>query len=761
MKFSRTLSLLFVVLAVWWSYQTLMPSYTSDGEVSNVEFSTDRALEHVKYLSQEPHAVGFSGHSDAMAYIIAELKELGLQTTIQDGYALGDWGNLSRATNIISKIKGTGSGKALLLMSHYDSSPHSSFGASDAGSGVATILEGIRAYLAHNKEPKNDIIILITDAEELGLNGAELFVNEHPWAKEVGLALNFEARGSGGPSYMLIETNRGNGKLIKEFAKASPNFIVGNSLAYSIYKMLPNDTDLTVFREDGDIEGFNFAFIGDHFDYHTALDNYDRLDRESLAHQGSYLMPLLNHFSEIDISNLKSLDDYIYFNVPFLKIVFYPFEWIWPLFGFALVLFVVFLIMGFKKGKLDVVSVFKSFIPLLLSLILAGIMGYIAWPMLKWWYPGYSDMLHGFTYNGYIYIMAFAFFALAVSFWSYYMFKKISPPNLLVGPIFLWLLICVLTNLYLPGASFFVIPLFGLLFALFVYINQKEPNPLLMVFLGLPAIFIYAPFIKMFPVGLGLKMLFATTIFVVLLFVLLLPLFAQVRSKVRFTLLFLFLYLLISISAHINSSFSESNPKPSSLLYVYDSDNNQAKWATYDNQLIGWNSEFITQEKEKESEKDKSQTISSKYSTGFTSTSNAPTINIEIPEIDVAKDTIIGENRILEICITPKRQVNRLDVFTNDVQIINAKINGRPFSEFFLKNRRRGKLVTHYISRNDYTEIELVIPKQQQLELAFYESSNDLLQNEQLNVPQRPNGSIPMPFVLNDAIMTIKTLKFD
>ena len=105
----------------------------------------------------------------------------------------------------------------MLLLSHYDSNPHSSLGASDAGSGVVTILEGIRVFLASGVKPKNDIIILISDAEELGLLGANAFVNHHPWAKEVGLVLNFEARGSGGPSYMLLETNGGNKQLIKSF----------------------------------------------------------------------------------------------------------------------------------------------------------------------------------------------------------------------------------------------------------------------------------------------------------------------------------------------------------------------------------------------------------------------------------------------------------------------------------------------------------------------------------------------------------------
>jgi hypothetical protein len=63
--------------------------------------------------------------------------------------------------------------------------------------------------------------------------------------KEVGLVLNFEARGTSGPSYMLMETKM---ELVKEFAAANTTFPVSNSLMYSIYKMLPNDTDLTVLE---------------------------------------------------------------------------------------------------------------------------------------------------------------------------------------------------------------------------------------------------------------------------------------------------------------------------------------------------------------------------------------------------------------------------------------------------------------------------------------------------------------------------------
>ncbi len=759
-KFSSITALLLIILASYWSYEGLMPRYTGDVSIPETYFSTNKALDHVKQISQKPHGVGFKAHEEVRDYIVSELEKLGLETSIQEGYTAGDWGNLSKAINILARIKGSGSGKALLLLSHYDSSPHSSLGASDAGSGVATILEGLRAFLSENPNPKNDIIILISDAEELGLNGADLFVNEHPWRKDVGLVLNFEARGSGGPSYMLIETNRGNAKLIEEFTKANPLYPVANSLAYSIYKMLPNDTDLTVFREDGDIEGFNFAFIDDHYDYHTVRDNFERLDRNTLAHQGTYLMPLLKHFSNSDLTNLKSLNDYIYFTVPFFNLVSYPFEWIWPMFGLAVLLFIIFIIHGFRNKKLDLIAVLKGFIPLLIILVINGIIGYFSWSVLKWLYPHYKDILHGFTYNGHTYIAAFIFLSLSISFYCYRQFKSVQMADLFVAPITLWLIICAAVAIYLPGASFFIIPVFALLASFWVILNQEVPSAYLMVFLALPAIFIFVPFLKMFPVGLGLKMMVASTLLASLTFLLVLPVFGFFRRKGTVAVLCFLIFFGCMIVAHFNSGFSRENAKPTSLLYVFDDDAQSAKWATYENSLSEWTSQYLGENKTVP-QKLANTTISSKYGSGFTYVGKAPKKTIATMKIETTRDTIIDSNRYLEICITPQRDINRLELFTNEINIEKASVNGVELSEYYLKNRNWGKLITHYVSDHMYTDIELVFPKSEVLDLTIYEASNDLLTNALFSIPARPEDNIPMPFVLNDAILVTKTVRFD
>ena len=361
MKNAFVVSFFLLLGLIYFSFYSLMPQTISSLTTPEVEFSTERALIPLKEISKAPHYVGTAENKRVREFLIQSLKDLGLSPETQQGYVLNERrGRMIQPVNIIAKIKGSEAGKALLVFSHYDSALTPSFGTSDAGSGVVTILESIRAYQASGKQPKNDIIILFTDAEEVGLVGAKLFVRSHPWAKNIGLALNFEARGSGGPSSMIVETNQGNRNLIKGFMEANPEFPVASSLIYSVYKMLPNDTDSTILREEGDIDGLFFAFIDDHFDYHTAGDNFERMDRNSLEHQGSYLMPLLHYFADADLEQVKSDQDYVYTNFPILKMIAYPFSWVMPSIFVAVLLFGGLLFFGFRKEKLKLIYIQES-----------------------------------------------------------------------------------------------------------------------------------------------------------------------------------------------------------------------------------------------------------------------------------------------------------------------------------------------------------------------------------------------------------------
>ena len=763
----KGLALLLILAAIYWSFSALLPSKISNLETDKNSFSTERALIHLEKISQKEHPVGSENHAFVRDYIVQELKNLGLTPEIQVGSTISQWGNLVKAKNVLARIKGSENTKALLLLTHYDSAPHSSIGASDAGSGIVAILESVRAFLQKNETSKNDIILLFTDAEELGLNGADLFVNHHDWAKDVGLVLNFEARGSGGPSYMLVETNGGNSKLIKGFVEANPKFPVANSLAYSIYKMLPNDTDLTRFREDGDIDGFNFAFIDDHFDYHTSNDTYERLDKETLEHQGTYLMSMLNYFSQTDLSDLKSNEDYIYFNVPLFKTVSYPFAWIWPMLILAFVVFIAILFLGFKKRRLLKEDVLKGWIPLLLSLFFSGAIGYLLWKLILWIYPQYSEMLHGFTYNGHTYIIAFVFITLGICFYIYSKYYKPgNTASLLVAPITFWFIICIAIALKLQGASFFIIPVYFALLSLFVLIKQRKPHLAVMTLLCFPVLTIMSPFVKMFPVGLGLKILFVSCILTVLVFVLLISVFGFFKHKRRWAVIMSFLGICFLISAHFKSDFNNERQKPNSLVYVLDIDNNKATWATYDKLLDNWTKNFLG-ENPKEASELTQITLASKYNTGFTYAKEAPIKPLLFPEVEIFKDTVIGDFRELSINIKSKRETDRIDFFANNTNLFkDFKINGvEAFklneNSFAFENRKHNRLFTYYVVDQEPLIMEMSIPKDQNTKIDFFESSNDLLKNNLFTVPERGEQYMPKPFILNDAIILKKTININ
>lgn len=761
-NYTSLLSVLFLSGVLALIYFTIMPQSINENETPLSEFSIQRALEQVKTITVKPHYIGSENHAAVADYLESELNKLGLETEIQEGTTLSDWGNLVKSKNIIARIKGSDNSKALLLLSHYDSAPHSySHGASDDASGIATILEGVRAFL-HNKTPhKNDIIILFSDAEELGLNGAALFVTEHKWTKEIGLALNFEARGSAGPSYMLMEVNQGNAAMVNGFTKANPQYPVSNSLMYSIYKMLPNDTDLTVFREHGKVPGFNFAFIDDHFNYHTAQDDVSHMSLKSLNHQGTYLMPLLNYFSNADLRKMNATEDYVYFNTPFY-FASYPFSWILPMWIGVLFLFLVLVYVGINKRVLLLSDIGKGFSPLFGALIVSGIVTFFGWRGLLAIYPQYNDILQGFTYNGHDYIAAFIFLSLAIGFLCY---KKISTDtialNYTIAPLLLWICLNLAIAFYLPGAGFFIIPVFFSVIMLGYFVITQRTNKFLNLILSIPALIILVPFIILFPIGLGLKILVGSAVLTILVFGLLLPVFGTFSKKGTWSFLLFLIAIGFLVKANTHSGYEKGKAKPNSLLYVLDADKNQAMWTTYDVNLDSWTKTYLGQNS-KSAEPLNRNKLFSKYNKGFTFMEKAPLKKIVKPSIEFLKDTIIGTQRHLQLKISPNRKVNRYDVFAEEKMVFhNLKANGAGSlgQKGSTLERRGKKIISYYVVNNEPLELQFSIPTKTVLDMELMESSFDLMSNPMFNMVKRTDAMMPTPFVLTDAVVVKKKIK--
>lgn len=255
------------------------------------QFSAERAMADVTDLARAPHPIGSAEHARVRDRLSGRLRALGLSVEVQEAADLrsNDDGVLgANVKNIVGVLPGTDrSLPALALMAHYDSVP-SSPGAADDTSGVAAILETVRAIKARGPAAR-DIVVLITDGEETGLFGAISFWREHALARRIGLVVNLEARGSSGAASMF-ETGPQNAGSISLYAArvARPE---ASSLSGWVYDRMPNGTDFTIPKEAG-VTGFNIAMIGTPFDYHSASSTPSNLDRGSLQHMGDQALAL-------------------------------------------------------------------------------------------------------------------------------------------------------------------------------------------------------------------------------------------------------------------------------------------------------------------------------------------------------------------------------------------------------------------------------------------------------------------------------------
>jgi hypothetical protein len=236
----------------------------------------------VEALAAAPRVRPSPHHAAARAFLADRLREIGLEVQEQEAVTFS-----LPVTNLLARRAGCDAqAGAILLCAHYDS-VKAGPGAGDDALGCATLLEIARA-LAAEPAPARDLILLFTDGEEIALLGARAFLGAdqtgppHPWAAGVALALNFEARGSGGPAWMF-QTGPGNLGLVRALARAPRP--AASSLAKAVYDRMPNDTDLTVFLRAG-VPGMNWACVERFASYHTALDTPQRLDPGTLQQMG-------------------------------------------------------------------------------------------------------------------------------------------------------------------------------------------------------------------------------------------------------------------------------------------------------------------------------------------------------------------------------------------------------------------------------------------------------------------------------------------
>jgi hypothetical protein len=218
------------------------------------------------------------------------------------------------------------------------------------------------------------------------------------------------------------------------------------------------------------------------------------------------------------------------------------------------------------------------------------------------------------------------------------------------------------------------------------------------------------------------------------------------------------------ISASVFSSYSVERKKPNSVLYVFDSNKNEAYWASYNAEKDDFTKQFLGENPSKGSYDE--NTTASKYRTNIQLHAKAAIINLEKPVISIVEDTILGADRKLVLRIESPRNANKIELLTKTpIQFKSFMVNKEPLKNDtngqYVFSVEKGTIMNFYrTSKDEIIEIEFVVDKNQMMDIDVLEAKYDLFSNPQFKITPRTELMMPTPFVLNDATVIKTNLKF-
>jgi len=755
---ARSLALLLIIGLVLSALNGLRPPDAAPAVALATEFSSERAMSHVKAVAGEPRPIGSPAHDRARDYIIGVLERLGLNPQIQKTMALNQDRSpllqVAGVENIIAEISGTDSHKGILFVSHYDTVPNSP-GANDDGVGVAAMLEMARA-LASAPRLKHGVILLFTDGEEMGLLGARAFLDEHPIAKNVGAVINLEARGAGGPAVMF-ETGKGNRRLIREFASAAPK-PVAHSFSYEIYKLLPNDTDFSVFKKAG-FAGLNFAHIEGPLYYHNDIDRAEHVNGGVLQHHGATALALARRLADGD-PQASEEGDAVYFDILGLYLVNYPQTAAIPLAALASFLLAAVLAVGIRRKRIGVKGLLYGFAGVLACMVISAGGASLVWQIARMLRKEYRDFPQGEIYGAWFYLLGFIALTVALSLGIYNLLRrKVTAGGVLAGALLALASLAVVTSIFLPGASYlFTWPSLFVAAALHLTLSQAEGDSapvrrfLALALAAVPGLLLFIPPAYLVMAAVPPALAGAACALIALLTVIIVPpldiLGIPGQRKMP--------WLLAGLSAAsilvggLTAGYDQDHPKPNNIFYALSADSGKAVWASYNLAPDQWTSQIL-RAPERGSLSDY---IPTSYQ-GFLK-SAAPALPLDAPAIDLVDQRQTEEGRVLQFQIRAIRQAPMMIIQGNSKsEWTRLSIGDKRIS------RRIGNrwVINYYAAGGEAIPVTVVTRSTDAVTIKATGVSYELPRSEEVTLSPRPRSMMPAgPYA--DATLVTKTFTF-
>ncbi|WP_209306465.1 M20/M25/M40 family metallo-hydrolase [Blastococcus sp. CT_GayMR19] len=676
-----------------WSVVALAPPDPRPITAPAGEFSAARAFEHVQEVAAGTHVAGSPANGRVVEGLVATLTDLGLDTRVQN--AVGTWQSgpgateMARVRNVVGLLRGSDSTGRLVLMAHHDS-VETGPGAADDAAGVAAVLEAVRA-LSQGPQLRNDVVVVLTDAEEACLCGAEAFATSHPLAAEGGVVLNFEARGTTGPPIMF-ETSQGNADLADAFAAAAPH-PVASSFAVEVYRTLPNDTDFSVLLGDGDFTGLNTAFIDGAAAYHTPQDLPERLDRGTLQAMGDNALAVARELAGRDLGALArpGAQDATYFPV-LGELVRYPGAWVWPLAGGALAAVVLLVAVAVRRAESTWGRTAGGTVLALVPLVLAPLAVQGAWSLLVAVRPDYSSMLDPWR-PGWFRLAALALVAAVVLLWYAVLRRRVGPAALASGALIWLAVLAAVLAAFAPGGSYLAAwpALAGALAGVVaVLTTSRVARAGAALVAGAVAVLVLAPTVALFFPALGLSSGAAPAFLATMLAVALLPavelLFpdeersADGGGRLASAAVPAVAVVVAASCAGVGllvDRFDAGHPVPSQLVYALDTDSGQAWWASTEHEPGEYTGRYVSSRG--------ALPVDFPYLAGADVVSGAAEpAPLPAPVVETVSDSVVGGNREITVRVTPQRSGVRLLALELSVEggsVTGGRLAGRPVAE--------------------------------------------------------------------------------
>lgn len=707
------------------------PAAARGADAPAAEFSGTRAIEVLRTLVGDgsPHPVGSPADDRVRERIVAELRRLGYSPEIQEGAWCNRRGLCARLRNVVARLDGTSPGKAVLLMAHYDSVPAGP-GVSDDLSGVATILEVARA-LKSGPPPKSPVVLLLNEGEEAGLLGAELFAARHPAARDIGVIVNLEARGTAGPS-LLFETSGDDAWMVDLYAGAAPHPVT-SSIYATIYDLLPNDTDLTVFKRSN-VNGINFAFIGNPNFYHTSRDNVDSLSTASLQHHGDNALAAARALAQADLASPPK-GDAVFFDVLSFGVVRWPKGWTPVLAVLALVLVAVAVMRALRRPEVlrrallfGVLGFWGTVAAALL--LAAGLFLLVRGAMPYTWVDQPQSELAAFWMLG---LAVALLVGGAVS-------RRTGSVGLWSAVWIGWSVLGLVVALAAPGISYlFVVPALaaGVLGLLTV------PGGLASTLVpGLVAAVLWMPILSPLYDGLGGPALVAIGLLVAVLVTTLSPLIpASGALGRRWLPLAAFVLALVCIGlAFASAPFSEDTPQPLDFQLVQNADSGQARWLAFAPRSLP---PAVRQAGSFPQQKERAYSWGPEGYRAFVSP--APRLDAPGPQVSVLEDAVVDGQRRVRLLLASNRGAREAALVAPEgAKLVSATVDGAPVPLQADAGPGGFLGIGSVTMRPDGVEVALVLGEIKPLDWYLYDLSAGLPPAGEGLLRARPSSAVPV-----------------